>query len=139
MGSGIGSSAVVWGKELQKSNGLLVCFDTWAGDLAMWLSEAWREVMGWQVSRLCKSATCRCEPVTSPDALSSCLGDGLHDHSRCNIRLSLFNQGQVVAGHYMRATVDMRAQQTIVEAGDNFIYILGYEVCRWRMAIASWW
>ena len=50
MGSGTGNSAVVWGRELRKQNGLLVCFDTWIGDLAMWLSEAWREVMGWQVA-----------------------------------------------------------------------------------------
>lgn len=41
---------MAWGAEVRKNGGLLVCFDTWAGDLAQQMSEAWREVMGWQVS-----------------------------------------------------------------------------------------
>lgn len=48
VGSGEGNSAVAWGAEVRKNGGLLVCFDTWAGDLAQQMSEAWREVMGWQ-------------------------------------------------------------------------------------------
>ena len=34
---------------LQQNQGVLVAFDTWNGDLDMWLSEGFRDVMGWQV------------------------------------------------------------------------------------------
>ena len=49
MGSASGNSAAVWGRELQQNQGVLVAFDTWNGDLDMWLSEGFRDVMGWQV------------------------------------------------------------------------------------------
>ena len=52
VGTNEGQAAAVWGQELKKNSGLLVCFDTWVVDLAMQLSETWREVMGWQVGSI---------------------------------------------------------------------------------------
>ena len=51
VGSASGNSAAVWGAELRQNEGVLVAFDTWNGDLDMWLSESFRDVMGWQVCR----------------------------------------------------------------------------------------
>ena len=48
VGSASGNSAAVWGAELRQNEGVLVAFDTWGGDLDMWLSESFRDVMGWQ-------------------------------------------------------------------------------------------
>ena len=59
MGSASGNSAAVWGKELQQNQGVLVAFDTWNGDLDMWLSEGFRDVMGWQVLASASPATCQ--------------------------------------------------------------------------------
>ena len=82
VGSNEGQSAAAWGEELKKNNGLLVCFDTWVGDLAMQLSETWREVMGWQVrpcplsrsmirtcKRICKRRACKCMCPSAPQII----------------------------------------------------------------------
>jgi hypothetical protein len=36
VGSFIGSSAVILGNLLKKNNGVLLCVDTWCGDINMW-------------------------------------------------------------------------------------------------------
>lgn len=48
VGSGAGSSAVHWGNLVKENNGVLLCIDSWVGDLQMWFSESWREAMAWE-------------------------------------------------------------------------------------------
>jgi hypothetical protein len=46
VGSFIGSSAKVLGNYLKENNGLLLCIDTWCGDINMWLGDAFTATMG---------------------------------------------------------------------------------------------
>lgn len=48
VGSGAGSSAVMWGNLVKENNGVVLCIDSWVGDLQSWFSEAWREAMAWE-------------------------------------------------------------------------------------------
>ena len=48
VGSGLGNSAVHWGKLVKEQNGVVLATDSWVGDLTMWFSESWREAMAWQ-------------------------------------------------------------------------------------------
>lgn len=48
VGSGVGNSAVHWGKLVKEQNGVVLAIDTWVGDLQTWFSEGWREAMAWQ-------------------------------------------------------------------------------------------
>jgi hypothetical protein len=45
VGSFIGSSAIVLGNMLKSSNGVLICVDTWCGDINMWLMDLFHETM----------------------------------------------------------------------------------------------
>lgn len=48
VGSGAGASAIQWGKLVKENQGVVLCIDSWVGDLQMWFSEAWREAMAWE-------------------------------------------------------------------------------------------
>lgn len=45
VGSFIGSSATILGNLMRISGGVLICVDTWCGDINMWLLESFRETM----------------------------------------------------------------------------------------------
>jgi hypothetical protein len=45
VGSFIGSSAIVLGNMLKKTNGVLLCVDTWCGDINMWLMDIFHSTM----------------------------------------------------------------------------------------------
>lgn len=45
VGSFIGSSAVVLGNILKQNNGVLLCIDTWCGDINMWLMSEFHNTM----------------------------------------------------------------------------------------------
>jgi hypothetical protein len=45
VGSFIGSSACVLGNMLKKNNGVLLCIDTWCGDINMWLMSHFHDTM----------------------------------------------------------------------------------------------
>ena len=45
VGSFIGSSAVILSKQLLSDNGILLCIDTWCGDINMWLLDVFCSVM----------------------------------------------------------------------------------------------
>lgn len=45
VGSFIGSSAIILGNMMQKNDGLLLCVDTWCGDINMWLMTLFHETM----------------------------------------------------------------------------------------------
>lgn len=45
VGSFIGSSATVLGSLMRLSGGVLICVDTWCGDINMWLLESFRQTM----------------------------------------------------------------------------------------------
>lgn len=45
VGSFIGSSALVLGNMMKKYDGVLLCIDTWCGDINMWLFDKYRETM----------------------------------------------------------------------------------------------
>jgi len=45
VGSFIGSSAVVLGDMLKQNNGVLLCIDTWCGDINMWLMSEFTDTM----------------------------------------------------------------------------------------------
>ena len=85
VGSASGNSAAVWGKELRQNEGVLVAFDTWNGDLDMWLSESFRDVMGWQV----------CCPV--PALSAACRS--LQLHLRAFRTLSFADSGKGLVQH----------------------------------------
>ena len=45
VGSFIGSSAILLGNMLKQSNGVLLCVDTWCGDINMWLMSEFNNTM----------------------------------------------------------------------------------------------
>jgi hypothetical protein len=45
VGSFIGSSAIVLGNMVKQTNGVLLCVDTWCGDINMWLMEGFHSTM----------------------------------------------------------------------------------------------
>jgi hypothetical protein len=45
VGSFIGSSAVILGKMMKENNGVLMCIDTWCGDVNMWLMDRFHDTM----------------------------------------------------------------------------------------------
>jgi hypothetical protein len=45
VGSFIGSSAIILGNMLKQNNGVLLCIDTWCGDINMWLMERFHDTM----------------------------------------------------------------------------------------------
>jgi hypothetical protein len=45
VGSFIGSSAVVLGNMVKSANGVLMCVDTWCGDINMWLMDEFHKTM----------------------------------------------------------------------------------------------
>lgn len=45
VGSFIGSSAKLFGNSLKNINGLLICVDTWCGDINMWLLDVFADTM----------------------------------------------------------------------------------------------
>ena len=45
VGSFIGSSAIILGNMVKSANGVLMCVDTWCGDINMWLMERFHSTM----------------------------------------------------------------------------------------------
>ena len=45
VGSFIGSSAIILGNMLKQNDGLLLCIDTWCGDINMWLMDGFHDTM----------------------------------------------------------------------------------------------
>jgi predicted O-methyltransferase YrrM len=45
VGSFIGSSAIILGNMLKEQNGVLLCVDTWCGDINMWLMDRFQNTM----------------------------------------------------------------------------------------------
>ena len=45
VGSFIGSSAIVLGNMVKQANGVLLCVDTWCGDINMWLMDGFHSTM----------------------------------------------------------------------------------------------
>jgi len=45
VGSFIGSSAVILGNMIKQNNGVLLCIDTWCGDINMWLMSEFHNTM----------------------------------------------------------------------------------------------
>ena len=48
VGSFVGSSAVLFGRNVQADGGFLLCVDTWCGDVNMWLRPEFRDTMAFR-------------------------------------------------------------------------------------------